>query len=70
MSQMLTDEELERLTGASQRTKQKQWLDRNRIFYFINQKNDVVVTWKFVNDAKQIQSPSDSGPDFGALKAG
>lgn len=69
MSQMLSDEDLERLTGYNQRSRQQKWLDSNRIFYRVNDKN-LVVTWQWVNDSKELQSPSDQLPNFGALNAG
>lgn len=68
MSYILNDEDLERLTGHRQRSKQETFLKRHGIYYIPNEKG-LFVTLQWVNDSKKIQ-PTDQLPDFGALKAG
>ena len=69
MSYILNDEDLERLTGHRQRSKQETFLKRHGIYYIPNDKS-LFVTLQWVNDSKNVQRPSNQLPDFGALKAG
>lgn len=57
---LLTDTEVADLTGFKTPNKQAQWLQRERILYFVNGQNRVRVTWHSVNNP----SYKNEEPDF------
>ena len=58
MTHILSDRELQRLTGSSNPEIQRQVLTETRIPYVTRRDRKVVVTWEMVNQAKlnQVQS--------------
>lgn len=65
--QLLTNEELEELTGAKQPNKQADILDRNGIYYIKRLDKSIVTTWHHVNHPCHVQQSNDDTPDFGAI---
>ncbi len=65
MAELLTDEELSELTGASQPMKQAEVLRRNGIYY-IEKLKSITTTWHHVNHPRPHQV-ADNEPNFEAL---
>ena len=65
MAELLTEEELTDLTGASQPMKQAEVLRRNGIYY-IEKLKGITTTWYHVNHPQPLQ-PADNEPNFEAL---
>jgi hypothetical protein len=64
MNNLLTQAELEALTGAKQAERQKRVLDDNGIYYIQRLDKTIVTTWHHVNHPTGIKSHNDDMPDF------
>lgn len=68
MSQLLTDAELEVLSGLKRPTAQVKWLRDQGINCFIRADGKPSVTWDFVNNPRgMLVHHKSSEPNFGAL---
>lgn len=67
MTQFLTPEEMNELTGACQSAKQKQVLDQNGIYYITRLDNTIVTTWHHVNHPFILETSKDNKPDFSSM---
>jgi hypothetical protein len=67
--EILTDDQVVALTGASQVKKQKQVLSRAGIFFVDKMGGGISLTWGMVNrPGKSLEAPSfDDEPNFGAM---
>jgi len=65
MAELLTQDDLEVLTGASQAAKQAEVLRRNGIYY-VERLKGITTTWYHVNHPHQLKMPEDE-PNFAAL---
>lgn len=64
-SHLLTQDDIEAVTGAKQASRQSEVLDLNGIYYIKRLDGSIVTTWHHVNNParKPLQSVSDM-PDF------
>lgn len=68
MSELLTIEELEKLTGAKQSAKQASILRRHGIFFVERLDGTIITTWYHVNHPNnQEKSTFDESPNFEAI---
>lgn len=65
MSELLTQGEIEALTGYSRTKEQSAWLQKEKILHFVNGQNRVVVTWQSVNNPRLTITTE---PDFSCLE--
>lgn len=70
MSALLTDKEIEALTGAKKGSKQSEILDRHGIYYIKRLDGTITTTWHHVNHPSVQQVQSLDEPDFGAIANG
>ena len=63
---LLTEAEVQDLTGFKQPAKQAAWFDENRITYFMSGHGRIKVTWVSINNPSR-RSPE---PDFSSLHKG
>lgn len=67
---LLTDEEMEQLTGSSGAAKQKEILDKHGIYYIERMGGkSITTTWHHVNHPFARQVSNADEPDFGAMTA-
>lgn len=62
MNDLLTDKEVEDITGAKQASKQAKVLSDNGIFYILRANGEVRVTWHHVHYPSKLSSVN--VPDF------
>lgn len=67
---LLSDEELKRLTGAKHSARQEDVLNANGIYFIKRMDGSIVTTWHHVNHPAKRQAKNDSGPNFGAIGNG
>jgi len=64
---LLSDDDLEKITKAKTPRKQKSVLDENGIFYIKRADGSIVTTWHHVNHPSFSQSGNDDTPNYGAV---
>jgi len=64
---LLTPEDLVKLTGAKQAGKQADVLNQHGIFYIRRQDGSLVTTWHHVNHPQRHNAQNDGEPDFGEI---
>lgn len=64
---LLTQEEVEALTGAKQAAKQASILDEHGIYYIRRVDGKIITTWHHVNHPCQRSVANDSEPNFAAM---
>ena len=67
---LLSEDELQALTKATQHTKQKRVLNENGIYFIERLDGSIVTTWHHVNHPAGRQAKNDSQPNFGAIGNG
>lgn len=68
MNQILTDDDIEQLTGAKQPAKQSDVLMQHGIYFIRRQDGKIVTTWHHVNHPARRFAVNDSEPDFSGLQ--
>jgi len=67
---LLTDDELEKITKFKHPGKQREVLDNNGIYYILRLDGSIVTTWHHVNHPCIKRAINDDMPDFGAMANG
>ena len=70
MNALLTEQDIEALTGAKKGAKQGEVLDRHGIYYIKRLDGTITTTWHHVNHPAQQKVYSIDEPDFGAIANG
>jgi len=68
MNDLLTENEIEELTGARQSSKQADVLNRNGIYYILRMDKTIRVTWHAVHNPHQKITQAVEKPDFDAIE--
>lgn len=69
MQQILTEQDLEELSGHKRASGQIEWLGQMGINFFIRKDGKPSVTWHFVNNpyGMKAKATANDEPDFGAM---
>lgn len=68
VDQLLSDEDLVRITGTEKPSEQKKVLQKNGIRFFTGKNNTVTTTWFHVNHPELKRAANNDGePDFSSL---